>query len=126
MKISKNELANIIKEEAERFVKIKTLEAQKSEIKKQLSENFEMEEMYETENTEEFDSELEEGFFDVFKGSKNIDDAKGLKLCEACKRNEQLNKVFDKKSDSKFKRLLISEKYNRLTLIFLILMLRFC
>ena len=76
MKISKNELANIIKEEAERFVKIKTLEAQKSEIKKQLSENFEMEEMYETENTEEFDSELDVKIWMVKNqfGRRNLED----------------------------------------------------
>jgi len=58
----------------------------------------------------------------MFSSDKSMEDAKGLKLCEACERDEQLNKIFDKKSDSKFKRLLISEKYNRLTTIFLVLM----
>jgi hypothetical protein len=58
----------------------------------------------------------------MFSSDKSMEDTKGLKLCEACERDEQLNKIFDKKSDSKFKRLLISEKYNRLTTIFLVLM----
>lgn len=66
----------------------------------------------------------------MMSSNKSMDDIKGLKLCEACERDEQLNKIFDKgryswsnKSDSKFKRLLISEKYNRLTFIFLSLMI---
>lgn len=67
-------------------------------------------------------STMEDLAKNMFNSKKSMEDAKELKLCDACKRNEQLNKIFNKKSDSKFKRLLISDKYNRLTAIFLILM----
>lgn len=68
---------------------------------------------------------MEEFAKNIMVYNKNIEDSKGLKMCNACERDEQLNKIFNEKSDSKFKRLLISEKYNRLTFIFLGLMVGF-
>jgi hypothetical protein len=57
MKITKSELSQIIKEEAQRFVTIQKLKAEKAEIEKVLNESYLEEE-----------DELGEGFLDVFKG----------------------------------------------------------
>jgi hypothetical protein len=55
MKISKAELQQIIKEEADRFLKIKALKEEKARIQRELNENYSMEE----EVTEEEDSSEE-------------------------------------------------------------------
>jgi hypothetical protein len=52
MKITKQELAQIIKEEAQRFMAIKKLESEKAEIERQLNESYMEEEI----------DEMEEGF----------------------------------------------------------------
>ena len=56
MKITKEELSQIIKEEAQRFITIKRLEAEKAEIERQLNESY-MEEM------ETMEEDLDEGVF---------------------------------------------------------------
>lgn len=78
MKISKTELQQIIKEEADRFLKIKALKEEKARIQRELNENYSMEEEEET---------FEEGLFTKLKDSfigKYIDKFK-----------EELSKVMD-------------------------------
>tara|TARA_Y100000389_G_scaffold158886_1_gene160471 strand:+ start:381 stop:1127 length:747 start_codon:yes stop_codon:yes gene_type:complete len=58
MKISKAELQQIIKEEADRFLKIKALKEEKARIQRELNENYSMEE--EEETIEEDSSEEQE------------------------------------------------------------------
>ena len=58
MKITKSELAQIIKEEADRFLKIKALKEEKAKIEKALQENYSAEE--EKEEEEETNSNIEE------------------------------------------------------------------
>lgn len=78
MKISKVELQQIIKEEADRFLKIKALKEEKARIQRELNENYSLEEEEET---------FEEGLFTKLKDSfigKYIDKFK-----------EELSKVMD-------------------------------
>ena len=78
MKISKTELQQIIKEEADRFLKIKALKEEKARIQRELNENYSLEEEEET---------FEEGLFTKLKDSfigKYIDKFK-----------EELSKVMD-------------------------------
>lgn len=88
MKITTSELKQIIKEEAERFAKIKTLETEKNKVTKQLNEMF-AEDAGVAEcgpmGMEESDEELEknatvidEGIVDAFKNPRDEEGAKLL------------------------------------------------
>jgi hypothetical protein len=57
--------------------------------------------------------------------AKKMFDSKVLKLCDSCERDEQINKVFDRRSSVKLKKLLVSDKYVRLTSTFLFTMIFF-
>ena len=63
MKISKTELQQIIKEEADRFLKIKALKEEKARIQRELNENYSLEEEEQEEET------FEEGLFTKLKDS---------------------------------------------------------
>lgn len=84
MKITKKELSQIIKEEAERFITIKRLEAEKAEIEKQLNESY-VEEM---DTTEEGDA-----FGEAFLGIKSKEE------------KAQFEKQFEKMSQEAMKKL---------------------
>jgi hypothetical protein len=56
----------------------------------------------------------------------NLEAAGGvLKLCDSCERDEQINKVFGRRSSVKLKKLLVSDKYVRLILTFSLPMIFF-
>lgn len=63
MKISKKELNQIIKEEADRFLKIQSLKSEKERIQQELNENYSMEEGEDCAENEG----IEEGLMDMFK-----------------------------------------------------------
>lgn len=89
MKITKKELSQIIKEEAQRFITIKKLEAEKAEIERQLNESY-MEEMGTMEE------EMEEAFLGIkSKEEKAEQKAKLEKLSqEAMKKLDEFEKTY--------------------------------
>jgi hypothetical protein len=64
MKITKQELSQIIKEEAQRFLAIKKLEAEKAKIEKMLNESY-----MEEEEFKEEENNVEEGVFGAIAGA---------------------------------------------------------
>jgi hypothetical protein len=88
MKITKSELSKIIKEEAQRFIAIQKLKAEKSEIEKMLNETY-MEEVSE--------EELEEGFGDVMGKVVGGVQKAASKMFASEEEREEGKKNFDKK-----------------------------
>ena len=86
MKISKQELNQIIKEEADRFLKIKSLKAEKERIQKKLNETYNMEENVseDVDVSVSGDEELSEGWLkDLVADPKKKEEARKAAKMEA-------------------------------------------